>query len=164
MLLDLKKVFLNQDEKINVTYNLDLSNVEIDDIKPMPQPVEVCALAENRAGVVKLTINVKFEYVRPCDRCATVTTNLLDYTFKHTLVVSLSGESNDDFIEIPDYKLDLDMLINSDVLLELPLKYLCKDDCKGLCFKCGINKNEEECECQTKVIDPRLEVLKELLN
>ncbi len=164
MLLDLKKVFLNEDEKTQVTYNLDLSTVKIDGICPMSQPVEVCALAENRAGIVKLTTNVKFDYTRPCDRCSSVTTKLLDYTFKHTLVVSLSGDSNDNFVETPDYKLDLDELITSDVILELPSKYLCDEDCKGLCFKCGANKNSELCNCETKVIDPRFEVLKELLN
>ncbi|MBR2724398.1 MAG: DUF177 domain-containing protein, partial [Ruminococcus sp.] len=44
------------------------------------------------------------------------------------------------------------------------LKFLCKDDCKGLCFKCGADLNTSACSCDTRVIDPRLEALRQLLD
>ena len=60
--------------------------------------------------------------------------------------------------------MDLDELIRTDILLELPTKFLCKEDCKGLCPTCGKNLNEGACNCQTHQIDPRLEVLKQLID
>jgi len=54
--------------------------------------------------------------------------------------------------------------VYSEVILDLPSKHLCKDDCKGICFKCGKNLNEGECDCETREVDPRLAKLMELLD
>ena len=51
----------------------------------------------------------------------------------------------------------------ADLVLELPLRYLCKPDCKGLCCRCGKNLNDGPCGCQ-KEIDPRLAALRQLLD
>ena len=61
-------------------------------------------------------------------------------------------------------KLDLNELVYSEVIVSLPMKHLCKDDCKGICVKCGKNLNEGRCDCPEKEIDPRLSALAELLN
>ncbi|MGN0550731.1 MAG: YceD family protein [Acutalibacteraceae bacterium] len=164
MLLDLKNVFLTENEQLSKAYSLDLSEIEIDGIKPMPKPVEVKAQAENRAGVVKLTVNAKIQYARQCDRCSADAIREFNYTFEHTLVASLSGDSNENFVETPDFKLELDPLVTADIILELPLKFLCSENCKGLCQGCGANLNIESCKCTGKEIDPRLEVLKQLIN
>ena len=87
------------------------------------------------------------------------------YPFSHVLVLSLEKEEDSgEYIQVDDYKLDLDELIRTDILLELPTKFLCKEDCKGLCPTCGKNLNEGACNCQTHQIDPRLEVLKQLID
>jgi len=49
------------------------------------------------------------------------------------------------------------------MLLEVPLNPLCKPDCKGLCPICGGNLNEEVCNHDAEVLDPRLAALKMLL-
>jgi len=46
----------------------------------------------------------------------------------------------------PD-KVDLTNDIREDILLAFPQTYLCKEDCKGLCFQCGINLNDKQCQC-----------------
>jgi uncharacterized protein len=48
--------------------------------------------------------------------------------------------------------------------LALPMKPLCKDDCKGLCPLCGANWNRDTCTCKAEWVDPRLAVLKKLLD
>mgnify|MGYP001091754997 FL=1 len=60
--------------------------------------------------------------------------------------------------------LDLEELARTDILLELPTKVLCSEDCKGLCSQCGKNLNEGECSCEKKQIDPRLAILSQLLD
>jgi uncharacterized protein len=55
-------------------------------------------------------------------------------------------------------------LIFEQLLLALPHKKLCREDCKGLCQICGVNRNVKECMCVTNIIDPRLEVLKKLID
>ena len=50
------------------------------------------------------------------------------------------------------------------VLLALPLKVTCREDCRGLCVHCGKNLNEEQCSCTTAVVDPRWTALQEIRN
>jgi uncharacterized protein len=61
-------------------------------------------------------------------------------------------------------KLDLRDLIMEQIMLNLPMKPLCNDLCKGICWKCGTDLNLGNCNCDRKDIDPRLEALKKLLD
>ena len=61
----------------------------------------------------------------------------MSYSFNHKLAVTLEDDGNDDYIETPDFKLELDDIVISDILLSLPQKNLCKENCKGLCQNCG---------------------------
>jgi uncharacterized protein len=62
-----------------------------------------------------------------------------------------------------DGELDLAPLIRELAWLAIPIKHLCDPECKGLCPHCGVNLNEEPCQCEEIRIDPRLAPLKELL-
>ena len=59
--------------------------------------------------------------------------------------------------------LDLTEALREQILLDLPMRPLCRPDCRGLCIKCGKNLNEGPCDCVQEIIDPRLVGLKELL-
>jgi uncharacterized protein len=61
-----------------------------------------------------------------------------------------------------DDQLDLDSLIATETTLALPMKPLCRDNCRGLCPVCGGNRNDVPCECHERPPDPRLAVLKTL--
>ena len=56
----------------------------------------------------------------------------------------------------------LEDVLREQVLLEVPLKPLCRDDCKGLCPRCGQNLNEAQCGCSTGPSDPRWAALKDI--
>ena len=66
-------------------------------------------------------------------------------------------------ILLQDYKLDMDELIYTEVVLAMPNKHLCSEDCKGICQECGKNLNDGPCDCATKTGDPRLAALSKLL-
>jgi uncharacterized protein len=61
-----------------------------------------------------------------------------------------------------DDALDVTGIIREQFYLALPMKPLCRPDCRGLCPECGINRNRETCACRTEWVDPRLEPLKHL--
>lgn len=88
-----------------------------------------------------------------------------DFSFdiNRIVVEALQNEDNDDYIIVDNRELDLDELVNEEVSLSLPNKILCKEDCKGLCYKCGTNLNVKKCDCKDD-IDPRMEALLQLLN
>ncbi|ADQ14979.1 YceD family protein [Halanaerobium hydrogeniformans] len=58
-------------------------------------------------------------------------------------------------------KLFIDEIIVDNIILSLPIKTLCSEECNGLCPQCGQNLNEGECDCEIENIDPRLQKLKE---
>lgn len=164
MLFELKSVFLNDGEVKQIDYKLDMAKISIDGVFPFKSPVSVTATAKNRAGMITLSLDLSFDYTRDCDRCCEEFVRKTDMSFTHKLVQSLADDSNDDYIETPDFALELDELVISDILLSLPQKNLCKDDCKGLCPICGQNLNEGECSCDRTQIDPRLEALNKLID
>jgi uncharacterized protein len=56
----------------------------------------------------------------------------------------------------------LEDVLREQVLLAMPLKTVCREDCRGLCPLCGKNRNLEACSCASEVKDPRWDALKEL--
>lgn len=58
--------------------------------------------------------------------------------------------------------LELEDILREQILLALPLKTVCKENCKGLCPHCGKNLNLEECSCAEPVEDPRWAALKDI--
>lgn len=58
--------------------------------------------------------------------------------------------------------IDLSHMVYEQIVLSFPMKPLCRSDCKGLCPRCGIDRNVESCNCDQRVLDPRWEVLKKL--
>lgn len=164
MLLQLKEVFQNDGYKLQLDYSLPMQHIELNGDYPFKSSVQLDVTAVNRAGLVDLIVNAKFDFTTNCDRCFDEIVKQFDFTFTHKLAANLNDDENDDYIETPDYQLDLDELAISDILLELPLKMLCKDDCKGLCHKCGHNLNQSDCNCEKAVVDSRLEILKQFID
>ena len=69
MLFELKSVFLNEGLEQQLSYGLDISEIDMDGVFPFTSPVAVTAIARNRAGLVTLTLHCGYDYTRSCDRC-----------------------------------------------------------------------------------------------
>ncbi|NPV59292.1 MAG: DUF177 domain-containing protein [Actinobacteria bacterium] len=69
---------------------------------------------------------------------------------------------DDDYV-IHEGTVDLNLLVNDNVMTGLPIKRLCDQACRGLCPKCGKNLNQGDCGCADDLIDPRMEVFRDLL-
>ncbi len=162
MIIELESIFNTEGMKLPIDYSLSLAGIESYGYSPISEPAAVKGLIENKAGIVSLTGNVHLSYEAPCDRCAAEVKKDYVFPFEHTLVANLESGENDAFLEVPDLRLNLDELIEEDVNLALPSKYLCNEDCKGLCPICGKNLNESQCDCKAPV-DPRFAALLELL-
>ncbi|MCR5636014.1 MAG: DUF177 domain-containing protein [Clostridiales bacterium] len=164
MLFNLKDVFASHGAKKQLSYSLDMSAISFNGAHPFLTPVKINAFAENRAGLIKLTIDASYDHSGLCDRCGTAVLKHYNKSFEHVVVTELTGDADDEYIEAPDRVVELDAVAESDIILDMPSKFLCKDDCKGLCAVCGKNLNSGSCSCKTGRTDPRLEVLKQLLN
>jgi len=58
--------------------------------------------------------------------------------------------------------IDVDEIVKEQILLAVPTRMLCREDCKGICPQCGTDRNTGECNCATEDIDPRWAALKNL--
>lgn len=163
MIIDLKQIFELDGKELQFDYELDLSQVEMWGIYPFPTPVQIKGAVLNRTGMVSISYTAGYLLHTVCSRCLKDDTKQCEQLFSHKLAGELNDSDNDDYILVEDFKLDLDELATTDILLELPIKTLCSEDCKGLCPKCGTNLNEKDCGCDTRQIDPRLEALRKLL-
>ena len=77
-----------------------------------------------------------------------------------------ASETRENVIDVPagPKYADLTDHVRSDLLVQVPLKQLCKTDCRGLCPKCGTNLNTGRCGCRQESHDDRWEDLKKLKN
>ena len=63
---------------------------------------------------------------------------------------------------VSGYYLDVDQLVRNELLLNLPMKVLCDENCKGICNRCGANLNYESCNCESSSPDPRMSVIQDI--
>jgi len=99
-----------------------------------------------------LTGELEVSLILQCSRC------LKEYA--HQIEVEISDELLIEDIE--DLKnVDVFPILVSDIILEIPIKPLHDENCKGLCSICGQDLNEGECDCEEEIVDPRLAKLKE---
>ena len=164
MTLDLRRIFATDNSRLNTEGNLDMSDVDVAAGYPLKKSVRYSVAVSNIASVVTLKLDIVFEYSAPCDRCGNMTSKEHTVTIEKSLATSLERQESDTIIVVPDMQLEVDELVYTEVILNLPSKHLCKEECKGLCVNCGKNLNEGECDCPKSEPDPRFEKLRELLN
>lgn len=164
MLLQLQALFMGEKERLPINCTLDLSGVEWNGEHPFQSPVQVTGAVEQSADVVTLRADVHYRYDGTCDRCTGDVHRDCVMKMEHILVVSLNHEDNDSFVLIENYQLPLDELVEEDIILDQPSKILCREDCRGLCPQCGKDLNQGLCGCRHETVDPRLAVLKQLLD
>lgn len=164
MKIDLTNLFNGSNEAVSIDYTLDLSDLSYGIYNPIDDGADIKGSVYEKADVVYLDISVSFVFNGVCDRCADEITKKMSFSLNKILVQSLANDVDyDNYIVIENGILDLDELIKEEVQLFLPSKMLCKDDCKGLCYKCGKNLNYGKCSCK-KEVDPRMAALLQLLD
>ena len=108
-----------------------------------------------------------------CSRCLEAARLPISTAFKYILTsaqvehqeekeLKELGAEDLDFVYYQDDLIDLDPLIIEQILLQIPMKVLCQEDCRGLCPHCGINLNQHSCQCHDERIDSRLAILKKM--
>lgn len=162
--LDIKRVFQEEGLEIDFERTFDFSKEELDGAYPFTEPVKVTGSVENQESIVKLCCRAEFRYTKECDRCLELASHEYAFTFEH--IVTAKDEEipgMEELIFAPDFRLDLFELLREDIILEIPSKHLCKQECNGLCPKCGCNLNHDKCDCDLNEADPRLAALNDLL-
>ena len=127
------------------------------------------------AGKLHIRGETEVRLNMPCDRClddVEITFPIqIDYRITPDREEALLSETGDRDSEIEDFDeysfldgciLDVDKLVSDEIVVALPTKVLCKEDCKGLCPVCGTNLNHSSCSCDRTVGDPRMAAIRDI--
>lgn len=108
-----------------------------------PVSVSGTVTGDGKAYTAQGTGSVVFRSV--CDRCLEEFEQLLTFTFSERFV--REGAEEEDCYSYSGDTLDLEQVFSDNMLLNMPIINLCKEDCKGLCPQCGANLNRGKCSC-----------------
>ena len=164
MLLGLSKIIDCPGASVPFSTSVDLSDLCFGVSYPVSEPVKAEGMVRNTAGVLVMTGEITTCIHGTCDRCASPFDREIDLPINVVLVTEMANEENEDEWVFPleGDSADLDDIVRTVFVLNLDSKLLCKEDCQGLCHRCGKNLNEGPCNCQ-KELDPRFAALKQLL-
>ena len=100
----------------------------------------------------------------PCDRCLDDVKNHFEIDIDCYVIPNKEsdGIEDDEQSFMDGCILDVDQLITNEIVVALPSKVLCKEDCKGLCTICGSNLNHGECGCDRHIADPRMAAIQDI--
>lgn len=153
MKLDVSQFFLGVDERKELNFTLDLSQLEMDSNHPFQTPIKVRAIVDSRMYIVTLKLNIECDVNSICDKCLGEFKRGYSFDYNATLVTNANAagfdeETNEEYLLVVDDEIDIEKLVTDIVLLGLPTRMICDEDCKGLCFTCGHNLNDSDCNCE----------------
>jgi uncharacterized protein len=135
---------------------------------------EVQGSASRKGEEVRVRGKIVTEVELLCDRCAAPRRTPLEVEFDARFIPQAATVVETDNVELLAEDLgvaayegdavDLDELVREQILLALPLRNLCREDCKGLCLKCGADLNAGQCSCEQGETDPRWAALADWKN
>ena len=144
---------------------------EQEDAYRVVAPVELAFEVNKDKDKFRLVGTVATELELPCSRCLEpyrLTVNA-PFDLRYLPFTEASQEAEREIEEedletsfYRDDQIDLNDLMREQFYLALPMKPLCREDCKGLCAQCGTNLNTATCTCESAWVDPRLAALKAL--
>ncbi|HPU36293.1 MAG TPA: DUF177 domain-containing protein [Bacillota bacterium] len=136
------------------------------------EPVKVSLVVCNTGEGLLARGQITGELQLACDRCLELFHYAFSLPFEETYrpvpgggeVPSGSGEKDAESVTFSGDILDITPEVLNSIILSLPMKALCKEDCPGLCPRCGSNLKDGQCGCESENIDPRLNVLKDFFS
>ena len=175
MIVDLKSIPGEGIKKFEFTLAMDWwapaeNNYQIEDIEsPINVKIEIYRVGQKKVlnGALKGALRVV------CDRCLDTYSQEVESEFNSFLIpapedvekVELELMEDDmEVVFIRDDEIDLHDIIREQLYLSLPIKCLCRNNCLGLCAKCGCNLNDNACECSIGHGHPGFAVLNKLKN
>ena len=164
MRLDILPIRAVSGEVISFDYTLNLAELELYGEYPIPEPVRVSGYAEHRADLFLLHMDLAFCVETRCARCLKPLSIPTVLHVERPMADSVENEEDSDEILLLDnITIDLDEVAQETIVLEAQMSTLCREDCAGLCARCGADLNEGPCGCAPEV-DERFAALADLLH
>ncbi|HEX4229257.1 MAG TPA: DUF177 domain-containing protein [Bryobacteraceae bacterium] len=161
-------ISLQELELRSVRFAVDIPAGEIEFVDPAVQTsvlhaAGIAELVSHALGEIRIRGNLTVAMEAPCDRCLEPARFAVSKAFDLVYIPTpedIGGEraideSGSDVGFYEGAGIELNDVLREVVLLALPMRWMCEDDCKGICPTCGRNRNQEECDCNNKAVDDR---------
>lgn len=122
--------------------------------------LEVWVRSEKKSYEYHLHIDFTLRATMNCYRCLDEVEIVCTDSINRIARTESTDGQQENILPIVNGNVDIEETVIEEIVLRLPTRVLCKEDCKGLCNVCGKNKNKQSCGCSQESVDPRLEVLK----
>ena len=166
MIIDLSSIIKDYDGSMPVNLKCDLENTDFlgEEFK-FPNGLLVNGKITNNTKSLHLTAKVCGKMTVHCARCRKRIEESVDFDISEILVRDDNADSfvDEDVLVFSGYTLDIDDIVINNFLMNVSAKFLCKEDCKGLCPSCGKDLNFGSCDCSNDEIDPRWAALAEIM-
>ena len=151
--------------KIDINGDVEMSDTDfLGEMYHFNEPVKVSGSVSNNGKSLILKANCTGHMTTQCARCMKDIVVDIDFDIDENLAQDDgSVSSDDDVILFEDVKIDIDDIVANNFLMNVEGKYLCSEDCKGLCQHCGADLNEGDCGCSQENIDPRWAALVDIM-
>lgn len=136
-------------------------------------PVSVDILLERAGMIIPLKAQINTKIRRTCGCCLKVVEAPVQIDFGLEFVhrkdldemgIQLEpGQESDDYEIFEDQPIEMREIVFENLAIAMPMRFVCQADCPGLCPQCGQDLSVAACTCQPEMGDPRLAILKELL-
>ncbi|MFQ9515493.1 MAG: YceD family protein [Eubacterium sp.] len=169
MLIDLYELLQEEDGRRYYHPQLEASEFKTKNVSYKIKEYDLKLLFHNEGkkhiscqceGYVVLTI--------PCNRCLEPVDYKIDIDYFKDLDMNKSAEEKVAELDEENYlegtNFDSEVLIHNEILVNLPMKVLCRNDCKGICNRCGANLNMGSCKCDNAELDPRMSKILDVFN
>ncbi len=145
MIIDLRTLIRSgkDEQDFFFEYNLDRELLDVPSVK-IQLPIKVTgkvSLTGSHSAYVEGEIN--FTVTGECTRCLKIAEREYLFTFNEEVF-----KDNQDGYSLVNDKIDLSEIVDDAIMTEFPINFLCSEECKGICSKCGVNLNDEQCKCE----------------
>ncbi|WP_073148969.1 YceD family protein [Paramaledivibacter caminithermalis] len=163
MNINISKLIGEKTNPIDISLNYELNNSELlQNLNILEvEPLKVTGKVYKNNGRIIVDAVFSGEAVFRCSRCLEEFKKNVSGNMNFDIPLE---EKDDDNTYIEGDYLNLSTIIEEALAFSLPMKTLCKEECRGLCPICGQNLNLKECNCDVDYIDPRLEKLKDFFS
>lgn len=168
MFINLSEIMSVKDKVKHMEVPFEKEVIELDEMEYKISKKSLVDLEIAHIGDRKVSIqaNAEISLLIPCSRCLEDVEVGFNIDFDKKVDFRQTEDDRVDDINemsyITDFDLDVDLLIYGEILLDFPLKVLCKEDCKGICNSCGKNLNKGSCDCSLQPKDPRMAVIQDI--
>lgn len=164
MIINLSEIIRDVDEKIILDNDINVQDTKfMGELFAFREPLHIKGTITNNTKSLELHARVTGVAKTHCARCTKELEVPVDFEVSEVIMQDNGHIADEDVIVISGEEIDIyDIILNS-FLMNVPGKYLCREDCRGLCIKCGADLNLGDCGCENDDIDPRWAKLAEIM-